>query len=163
MAASVAADLAAGMGPGTRTPLVSSPRRRTVETAEAIAAACGIPSIDIDERWCEVDFGRVEGLTFDALSRSEPELAERLLAADTDIDWPGGETAQSLAERVHAALEELPADVIVVTHAGPIRVVLAQARGRPMSELALPEPGAIVHLDSVGGPDAGPPRATLRP
>ena len=43
-------------------------------------------------------------------SCSSPELAARLAAGDTDIDWPGGETAAALDDRVREAWAALLAD-----------------------------------------------------
>ena len=72
--------------------IVSSPLRRALETAEAIAARTGAP-IDLDARWQEADVGAVEGLTFLDIAARWPSLARRLADGDTAIDWPDGETA----------------------------------------------------------------------
>ena len=50
--------------------VVASPLRRTRETAEIVAAALGLP-VEFDEDLVELDFGDLEGLTFDeAAARS---------------------------------------------------------------------------------------------
>lgn len=127
----LAASLAATIKGPVR--IVSSPRRRSRQTARAIADALGGVQVTIDPRWAEADFGRMEGRTFEAIERSDPDLARRLAAGDRSIDWPGGETTAALEARVMAALEDVDrwlADgitVVVVSHGGPIRLVLSAA------------------------------------
>ena len=147
---------------GTDGRIVSSPLRRAVETAEAIAAATGA-SISLDERWQEADVGAAEGLTFLDIAARWPDLARRLADGATDIDWPAGETAASFDARVRAAWAALGADdrpTIVVAHAGPLRVVLALTAGRPPDELWLPDPASVVW---VPAPPPGVPGEVPRP
>jgi broad specificity phosphatase PhoE len=145
--------------------IVSSPLRRAVETAEAIAGATGAP-IELDARWQEADVGSVEGLTFLDIAQRWPELARRLADGQTDIDWPDGETALAFDVRVRAAWSALADDdrpTVVVAHAGPLRLVLSIAAGREPYELWLPEPGSIVWVPAPPRPPVGiqEGRATL--
>ena len=149
-AARLAADLAASALPGTR--IVTSPSRRARETAAAIADAAGITEVTVDDRWREADFGIAEGLTFDGLATVDPDLARRLADGDTAIDWPGGETAGALAERVSAAWRDVVAHadgIVVVSHAGPLRVAIALATGREPGTVDLPAPGDIVRIPAT--------------
>ena len=148
VARDLAHELAPRLADGVR--LVSSPRRRAVTTAEAIAAALAdagrapARAIEIDDRWAETDFGRFEGRTFADLEALDPDLARRLAAGDLDIDWPGGETVHALAVRVAAAWTELLARAeatVVVSHAGPIRHALGLATGQGAGAIDLPRPG----------------------
>ena len=146
-AAALAERLAPPIRPGTR--LISSPSRRAVATAEAIADAWGGMTIERDERWLEVDFGLAEGQTFEELDVISPATAAALSGGLMDVDWPGGETASSLAARVAAAWDELVAadrPAVVVTHAGPIIHALAFAGGRrpDVSDLLGPADAARV-------------------
>lgn len=121
----VAARLGALVPPGTD--ILTSPLRRARETAERIAPAVG-GRIVVDERLREVDVGAVDGLTFEAIAERWPELAARLLAADQEIDWPGGETAAQLRARAGPIAQELrgaAGDRIVVSHGGIIAVIRA--------------------------------------
>jgi alpha-ribazole phosphatase len=125
--------------------LISSPSRRAVETAAAIAAALGHDpaQVEIDARWSEADFGVAEGLTFDELSAIAPVLSTRLADGTVAIDWPGGETAAALAERVAAAWRDLVADgrpAVVVSHAGPLRLAIGLADGCLPDRVELPTP-----------------------
>jgi broad specificity phosphatase PhoE len=149
-AAELARELATNLAPGTR--IVTSPSRRALATAGAIAEAAGIESVTIDDRWREADFGIAEGLTFDELARVEPDLARRLADGDTDVDWPDGECAAELADRVAAVWRELVRaddDVVVVSHAGPIRIAIGLATGREPGAGDLPGPGAVIRLPAT--------------
>ena len=149
-AARVAAELAPTLGPGTR--IVSSPSRRARETARSIAGAAGIAAVEFDARWCEADFGIAEGLTFDALVRIAPDLAQRLADGETRVDWPDGETADALAGRVAAAWDDVLRDggeIIVVSHAGPLRIVVGLATGVSTDAIEPPAPGAVIRVAGI--------------
>lgn len=149
-AAELARELTATVAPGTR--IVTSPSRRALATATAIARACGIESVTVDDRWREADFGTAEGLSFDELARVAPDLARRLADGDPDIDWPDGERAAELADRVATAWRDLVQvgdDVVVVSHAGPIRIAIALATGREPGAADLPGPGAVIRLPAT--------------
>jgi broad specificity phosphatase PhoE len=169
-AARLGRDLAGSIGPGDR--IVTSPARRARATADAIRRATGA-SVDLDLGWEEADFGAVEGLTFLEVSGRWPELARQLAAGETDIDWPGGETAVGFDARVRAAWTALADDrrpTVVVAHAGSLRIALALAAGRTPAEMWLPAPASIVWVPAPGSSgqplpvDGGPrpdPHATL--
>ncbi len=94
---------------------------RSTETAR-LAAFEGVT----DERLREIDFGELEGRTWDECPH---EAREALLAFD-DFEAPGGETVAQLRRRVHefaAGLGE--GDHLVFTHGGVIRLLLREAGG----------------------------------
>jgi probable phosphoglycerate mutase len=108
--------------------LVSSDLRRAVQTAEPVAAACGLAPA-YDAAWRERGLGEMEGKTF----------ADRDIwrAASGEHDTPGAEPADAFRARVRAALLALPARfpgeevVAVVTHGGCVRAILTMlADGR---------------------------------
>ena len=79
----------------------------------------------------------------------EPELAAQLASGDAAIDWPGGETATALSERVREAWAALLADarpVVVVSHAGPLRLAIALATRSAPETVAFPAAGTAVRL-----------------
>jgi broad specificity phosphatase PhoE len=131
--------------------LVTSPSDRARSTAQPIATAFET-SPEVDARWAEVDVGRFEGATWETLDAADPELAVRLAAGDTDIDWPDGETAAAFATRVADALAAVLADprpTIVVSHAGPVRLAAALATGRPGGDVAFPPTAGVVAIEAT--------------
>ena len=149
-AAVLAGELGPTLAPGTR--IVTSPSRRARATAATIASAAGIQEATVDDRWREADFGVAEGLTFEELDRLVPDLARALADGETEIDWPEGERAAELADRVTAAWREVArtgADVVVVSHAGPLRIAIGLATGRPAAAVDLPPPGAVIRLPAA--------------
>ena len=155
IASQLAAELAVAFmpGPWVAGRIVSSPTRRARQTARAIARAVPVLRLEVDERWSEADIGIAEGLTFDELASVEPDLADRLGRGEADIDWPGGESASSLTERVRSALRDLhdePTRTVVVSHAGPLRIAIALATNVPIERVPFLEPGGILHLADRG-------------
>jgi alpha-ribazole phosphatase len=103
--------------------VVSSPRRRALQTATAL----GRP-VEIDDRLRELDFGDFEGRTYDELERDEPELFRRWMSSPTSVRFPNGESYADLRARATAALADVRAraeSTVVVTHGGVIRAGLA--------------------------------------
>jgi ribonuclease H / adenosylcobalamin/alpha-ribazole phosphatase len=153
-ATSLAAALAGSLAAGTQ--VLSSPSRRAIETARPIAAGLGA-GIEIDDDLRETDIGELDGLTFDETRTRYPELARKLLAADPEVDWPGGELAADLRVRVSAAWERLAAragdrPLIAVTHGGVISELIRVVLG---DEIANAErwldPGTAVALRGRNG------------
>jgi glucosyl-3-phosphoglycerate phosphatase len=111
--------------------VITSPLRRARVLAERLGSATDVP-VEIDERWLEVDVGRMEGHTFAQIEVLDPVLAARLGAGDLDVDWPDGEPFADLEARVLLAFDDArkrPAGpVVIVTHAGPIAVLLDRLR-----------------------------------
>ena len=116
------------------TSVVSSPARRALETA----AALGAP--EADARLRELDFGELEGRTYEEIERERPELFARWMETPTEVRFPGGEGFEDLRERAVAAAAELRArhagrTVAVVTHGGVVRALLADALGLPSAAI----------------------------
>ena len=112
--------------------VVASPLRRTRETAEIVAGALGLP-VQFDEDLVELDFGRLEGLTFDEAAAKHP-LAARRVGADVTVAAPGGESVADVSARVARARRRILAEhagrtVLVVSHVTPIKLLLAAGMG----------------------------------
>jgi ribonuclease H / adenosylcobalamin/alpha-ribazole phosphatase len=108
--------------------VVSSPIRRTRETAEVVAAATGVP-VELDDDLVELDFGDLEGLTLDEALAKHP-LAVRRFASDVTVKAPGGESVADVSARVARARRRIldrhsGKTVLVVTHVTPIKLFLA--------------------------------------
>jgi broad specificity phosphatase PhoE len=160
-AARLARDLGPQLGPDVR--IVTSPSRRALATAAAIAAAIGGRPPEVDDRWREADVGVAEGRTFEELTAIAPDLADDLARGSLAIDWPGGETSASLADRVAAAWRDLVTAgqaAVVVSHAGPLMHALAIAADRPIRADDLVAPAVAVRISL---PVHGPPASTVLP
>lgn len=116
--------------------VVVSPLRRAAQTA-----AVAVPAVAavVDPRWTELDFGLLSGLTWGEVEARHPEVAAawRRDGAPTP---PRGESTERLLARVAEAVLALAAahpdaDVVVVTHGGPIRATVGLARGLRVDEL----------------------------
>lgn len=108
----------------TRT-IWTSPLRRVQELAECLSARFGL-SLHVDVRLMELDFGAWEGRSWDEIYRSERANFTAWAEDPFRRAPPSGETARSLLIRVRAWLQTIPDDgVLIVTHAGPIRVLRA--------------------------------------
>ncbi|MGA2182153.1 MAG: alpha-ribazole phosphatase [Bryobacteraceae bacterium] len=115
--------------------LCSSPRRRATETAEAIAAPHGL-AITILPEFRELDFGDFEGLTYDDIATTHPDLYRKWMETPTLVQFPNGESFTQMRARVLSAYHALLAQhegqtIAIVTHGGVVRIVLADALGVP--------------------------------
>lgn len=133
----------------------ASPRRRALETAYPLAAARGLTPV-VDEDLRELDFGELEGMTYDEISTRHPTLYAAWMQRPTGVRFPGGESYADLHRRVSRALAQLrarhPGDAIaVVAHGGVNRVVLAEALALPREAVFRlgQAPGAISVVDWV--------------
>lgn len=132
--------------------IVSSPLSRCLRLAQALSEARDRP-LSIDPKLTEMDFGRWEGLRWDAIARSELDA----WAADLTGARPhGGETVAELAARVHAALTDAmagPVPALVVCHAGVIKAALVAGQG-PDAWHAQHDFGSWLELEEnwAGGP-----------
>lgn len=109
--------------------VVSSPLLRSRRTAEIIAEAVGVSSVEVWDGLIEVNFGDWEGLTV-------PEIKERYGDAafgewrnsPLDYNAPGGEDMQALYDRSQMVVSKiigLPDDnMIVVGHGAMFRALL---------------------------------------
>jgi probable phosphoglycerate mutase len=126
--------------------VVSSPLRRTRQTAAPIAAALGLEP-GTDDGLVETDFGRWDGRTFAEVEAEWP--AERAAwLADPAVAPPGGESVNQVARRVRKSRDRLLAaypggTVVVVSHVTPIKLLLCAALGAPTSSLFR------MHLDTA--------------
>ena len=134
-AARVAQRLAGGAYAG----LHVSPLTRTRQTAEPIAAACGLGAVFLDGLR-EVNTGELEGGRFRiAVAQGDPIIARLLEAERWDV-IPGAEPMAAFEERVRRAAAEIvaagPGAAIVVTHGGVVAELCRQATGsRPFAFL----------------------------
>jgi broad specificity phosphatase PhoE len=118
------------------TAVYSSPLERALDTARAIAIACGAGAVRVDEGLTEIDFGEWSGLTFSVLQGREDWAAYN--AARSSASIPGGESPRDAQARICSALSRIaapgPATTVVVSHAEPIRYALLHAARRSLDD-----------------------------
>jgi broad specificity phosphatase PhoE len=129
--------------------VVTSPLRRARMTAEVFDAPT-----TVDERWIELDYGRLDQQPVGSLPR---DVAERWRREPTFAP-PGVETFAELAERVHPACASLvdaaiDSVVVVVTHVGPVKASLAWALGVPLTvaDRLFVEDAGVSRVDVIDG------------
>lgn len=118
--------------------LVSSPLRRTRQTADFVADALHL-AVTEDPALAETDFGRWEGLTLTEVRERFPVDLDEWFAS-VDVAPPGGESFAATAVRVRGARDRILRDfpgktVVVVSHVTPIKLLLRSALDAPMSAL----------------------------
>jgi broad specificity phosphatase PhoE len=150
-------DLRTSIGPEAG--IVSSPARRAIATASAIAAITGREpgtTIAVDEDLLEVDFGRVDGCTFEEIEARFPALSARLAGGETAIDWPDGETAAEVRARATRAWTRLASigaasTVVAVTHGGLIATILREVLDGHDRPADYPPPATATRLENSDG------------
>jgi broad specificity phosphatase PhoE len=118
--------------------LYTSPQRRARETAVILGECLGLEPRQV-EALHELDHGEWEGRTQAEVLARWPEEYRAYEAAPWDTPRPGGESYEELGRRLWPVLEKLAdrhrgEEIAVVTHGGPIRLVLSRVLGRPLTE-----------------------------
>ncbi|MEX2614230.1 MAG: histidine phosphatase family protein [Gaiellaceae bacterium] len=111
----------------------TSTLRRAVESAEILAAELGF-ELRPSEALKEVHVGSWSGLTVPEVEERFPDGHRRWVGSRAG--WEDGETYEELGMRVVVELRRIgeahpDAQVLAVTHGGPIRSVLAALSGLP--------------------------------
>lgn len=110
--------------------IYASDLSRTINTAREIAKHHNLEVLkDKDVR--ELSFGIWEGLTFDEINQRWSKEFKDWQEKPFEINPPEGETLTDLYNRtdrfmMRAAKDHPKEKIVVVTHAGPIRAILAQ-------------------------------------
>jgi broad specificity phosphatase PhoE/ribonuclease HI len=132
-----AAERVAQLGPVDA--VVSSPLRRTRQTAQAIVDRLGLADVGIDEGFVETNFGEWDGHDFAEVQQGWPEQLRAWLA-DPSAAPPGGESFDAATRRVRRARDRILAShteqtVVVATHVSPIKILVRLALDAPPSAL----------------------------
>lgn len=111
---------------------------RTQETAGILTPALDAP-LTLDPRWRERDFGFCQGLPYDDFTDTFPDLSLAAAGEPAVRTTPeSGESLQATRDRVLAAWHDLTdtttpdETVLVVTHGGPICLLLGHLDNRPI-------------------------------
>ncbi|MDX1623688.1 MAG: histidine phosphatase family protein [Gemmatimonadota bacterium] len=118
--------------------LYSSDLQRALETARIVGDRLGLEP-RVDSAFREMNHGHWEGRTKAEILEGWSAEYHAFEADPRGVRRPGGDSYGDLADRLWPALEEVAdrhraARAIVVTHGGPIRLVLADVLGRPLAE-----------------------------
>jgi broad specificity phosphatase PhoE len=118
--------------------IFASPLRRAADTAIQIQKACEV-DLRSDSRLMEGSFGRWEGLTRAEVMRLGGRDARQLARWESNPACapPGGESIKKLQKRMISLVYELKAEyegssVVLVSHVGPIKALLAAALEVPL-------------------------------
>jgi alpha-ribazole phosphatase len=130
-------------GPWDR--LVSSPLQRCARFAQELATRSGLP-VEFDKNLQELHFGAWEGQNAAALMETDADALGLFWADPYSFTPPQGEPVAEFSARVLAAIARLHAAyagqrVLLVSHGGVMRLLLAQARGLPREQLLNVEVG----------------------
>jgi broad specificity phosphatase PhoE len=145
--------LAARLATIPLTAIHSSPRRRTRETAEIVAARHGL-AVTLVDALDEVDFGEWTGRSFDSLHGDADW--DRWNVERATASTPGGETMAAATARAAAhvgSLEKAGGTVLCVSHCDIIRGVAAHILGLDLNRLLAFDcaPGSFSTLALAGG------------
>ena len=124
-------------GPWDR--LVSSPLQRCARFAEELAGRLGLP-VEWQADLQELHFGAWEGRSAAALMETDAEGLGLFWSDPYAFTPPEGEPVTQFAARVLAAVQRLHRAyagqrVLLVSHGGVMRLLLARARGLPREQL----------------------------
>ncbi len=130
-AAAVAATLADRGGVAA---VVSSPLKRTRQSAEVVADLLGLP-VRVEDDLAECAFGEWDGHTYAEVTQAWPEEFRRWLWS-THVAPPGGESVEEVSRRVQRARDTIVArfprrPVAVVSHVTPIKALVSLALDAP--------------------------------
>lgn len=128
----------------------TSPLSRCRHVADALAADWGA-SVRLDDRLLEMDFGAWEGMEWDDV----PRPALDAWAADLQgFAPPGGESGLNLIARVSdfwAGIVAAKGRHVIITHGGPLRVLLALTQGEAVDlSRTAPAMGQVISGRGIG-------------
>ena len=110
--------------------IVSSPMRRTFETATLIAEPLNL-SVEVNENLREIGFGDWDGLTNEEVANSTPEALDAWRGS-WSVPPPNGESLEAFDQRINRARKQIleahsGKTVVVAAHVLPIRGFLKWA------------------------------------
>ncbi|KTC12369.1 alpha-ribazole phosphatase [Pseudomonas marginalis ICMP 9505] len=148
-------DAVVAQGPWDR--IVSSPLQRCARFAEELGARLSVP-VSLEKALQELHFGAWEGQSAAALMQTDAEGLGLFWADPYSFTPPEGEPVSDFAARVLGAVSRLHQAyagerVLLISHGGVMRLLLAQARGLPREQLLNVEVshGALFSLHVAAG------------
>ncbi len=128
--AEAAANKLANCGAAT---IYASPLRRTMMTAEPIAAGLGL-SIQPSDDLIDIDYGKWQGLSTEEALERDADLYRQWIETPQNAGFPGGEGLQDVRDRVERIIgkvltEHAGQTVILVSHVVVCRVFICAVLG----------------------------------
>lgn len=108
--------------------IFSSNLKRASKTAEIIASRHNAEII-ICAELREVNFGDIEGLTFNEVAQRYPEVVKSWVDGNLELKYPGGESLRKFAERVTSFTRRLKnvapeQTALIAAHSGTLRLLI---------------------------------------
>ncbi|HXQ84487.1 MAG TPA: histidine phosphatase family protein [Xanthobacteraceae bacterium] len=137
--------------------IYTSPMGRCVETATAIARACGVAAKTCEEL-NDIDYGAWTFKSFEDAKKQNPDLFAAWFATPHLVRFPNGEALQDLAARVANALRTVLArhpdeTIVLVGHDSVNRALLLELLDLPLSAYwrIAQEPSCLNEIDVDAG------------
>jgi phosphoserine phosphatase len=137
----------------------TSPLRRCLTTAQAVATTCHV-SCEIRDDLNDIDYGEWQWRTYSEVRAASPAAFASWFATPHLFRFPGGESLQDLVARAGEALRTVLArhqgaadQVVLVAHDNVNRALLLQLLDQPLSAYwrINQDPCAINEIDLVEG------------
>lgn len=134
--------------------IYASPQARALDSARTLEIAAPLL---VDDRLREIDFGLLEGLTYDEVADRHPDVWRGWMQAPVDVVFPQGEQFGAFSHRVDLAVADLTTQhrgcaIVVVAHGGVNRLILARALGLDLRHMFRLQQtcGAVSLIDYYG-------------
>ncbi|MFJ5296928.1 alpha-ribazole phosphatase family protein [Pseudomonas sp. NPDC088368] len=119
--------------------IVSSPLQRCARFAEELSVRLSLP-LQLEPDLQELHFGDWEGVSTAQLMETDAEGLGRFWENPYTFTPPNGEPVSRFSQRVHGAVRRLHGAyegerILLISHGGVMRLLLAQARGLPRKQL----------------------------
>ena len=126
---------------GEPTRIIASDLRRATDSARVFGLLWN-RDIELDRRVREMDFGAWDGQLWETIEATDTDRFRAWSDRWTEVAPPGGEPMSALADRASDWIRDVRSSngaeeqtVVAVTHAGWIRVAVAQLLGRPLTRM----------------------------
>ena len=116
--------------------IISSPMKRTLETAEEIAKLTNL-EIKTDKQWIEQKFGEWDELTVEEIMKLYPQEWASWVSDTGFVPGKSGESFEALTARTEQALCSIEEDyvgktIVVVTHHMVLKTIVANVLSAPL-------------------------------
>lgn len=119
--------------------IITSPLKRCADFAEEIAQTHTLP-LHTERELIEISFGLWEGKTADELLETEPDKIKKYWSDPINVTPPKGENLLAFEQRVINGWKNIVTEfqgkhILLISHAGVMRMILCHILGMPLTEL----------------------------